>query len=179
MSSYIVSPRADEDIFEVWRYLYERAGVEIANRVESELYNAFELLSQNPRIGHQRSDLTSHSVLFLTVYSYMIVYRPNTPLEIARFSEPTYAGRGTIRAVEERRIVLRARFRVLGEVAGRDEKASRQLDTTVGRGSPPTYRAASSSRWSMNSTKSLNYLLTPRLKTLLCFVYLRTKRRKL
>jgi plasmid stabilization system protein ParE len=45
MSSYIVSPRADEDIFEVWRYLYERAGVEIANRVESELYNAFELLS--------------------------------------------------------------------------------------------------------------------------------------
>ena len=84
MSSYIVSPRADEDIFEVWRYLYERAGVEIANRVESELYNAFELLSQNPRIGHQRSDLTSHSVLFLTVYSYMIVYRPNTPLEIAR-----------------------------------------------------------------------------------------------
>ncbi len=84
MSSYIVSPRADEDIFEVWRYLYERAGVEIANRVESELYNAFELLAQNPRIGHQRSDLTSHPVLFLTVYSYMIVYRPNTPLEIAR-----------------------------------------------------------------------------------------------
>ena len=29
MSGYIVSPQADEDIFEVWRYLYERAGVEV------------------------------------------------------------------------------------------------------------------------------------------------------
>jgi plasmid stabilization system protein ParE len=84
MSSYVVSPEADEDIFEVWRYLYERAGVEIANRVESELYSAFDALAQNPRIGHKRSDLTSHPVLFFTVYSYMIVYRPRTPLEIAR-----------------------------------------------------------------------------------------------
>jgi toxin ParE1/3/4 len=84
MSSYIVSPLADEDVFEVWRYLYERAGLEVANRVETELYAAFETLAQNPRIGHTRADLTSHSVLFFTVYSYMIVYRPRTPLEIAR-----------------------------------------------------------------------------------------------
>jgi len=33
MSSYIVSPLVDEDIFEVWRYLYERAGVEIVVKV--------------------------------------------------------------------------------------------------------------------------------------------------
>ena len=84
MSSYIVLPLADEDIFEVWRYLYERAGVEVANRVESEFYAAFDVLAQNPRIGHKRSDLTSYPVLFFTVYSYMIVYRPHTPLEIAR-----------------------------------------------------------------------------------------------
>lgn len=38
MSEYVVSPRADEDVFEVWRYLDERAGVEVANRVEAELY---------------------------------------------------------------------------------------------------------------------------------------------
>jgi len=42
MSGYIVSPQADEDIFEVWRYLFERAGAEIANRVESELYAVFD-----------------------------------------------------------------------------------------------------------------------------------------
>ena len=55
MSRYIVSPQADEDIFEVWRYLHERAGVEVANRVESEFYAAFDALAQNPRIGHKRT----------------------------------------------------------------------------------------------------------------------------
>ena len=84
MSGYIVSPKADEDIFEVWRYLYERAGIEVANRVEIELYGVFEMLAQTPKLGHKRSDLTSQQVLFFTLYSYMIVYRPQSPLEIAR-----------------------------------------------------------------------------------------------
>ena len=84
MSGYVVSPKADEDILEIWRYLYERAGIEIANRVEAKIYGAFETLSQNPRLGHKRSDLTSHPVLFFAVYSYMIVYRLRTPIEIAR-----------------------------------------------------------------------------------------------
>ncbi|HYL76950.1 MAG TPA: type II toxin-antitoxin system RelE/ParE family toxin [Bryobacteraceae bacterium] len=84
MSGYIVSPKADEDILEIWKYLYERGGVEVANRIEAEIYGAFSTLAQNPRIGHKRSDLTSHPVLFFTVYSYMIVYRPFTPLEISR-----------------------------------------------------------------------------------------------
>jgi plasmid stabilization system protein ParE len=84
MSGYIVSPKADEDILEVWGYLYERAGIEVANHVEAEIYSAFETLARNPRIGHKRSDLTSHPVLFFAVYSYMIVYRLGTPLGIAR-----------------------------------------------------------------------------------------------
>jgi toxin ParE1/3/4 len=84
MSGYVVSPKADEDIFEIWRYLYERAGIEVANRVEAKVYGAFETLAQNPRVVHKRSDLTTHRVLFFTVYSYMIVYRPGTPLDIAR-----------------------------------------------------------------------------------------------
>ena len=84
MSDYIVSPQADQDIFEIWCYLFERAGDEVANRVEFEFYAAFDALAQNPRIGHKRSDLTSYPVFFFTVYSYMIVYRPDTPLEIAR-----------------------------------------------------------------------------------------------
>lgn len=84
MSGYIVSPKADEDIFEIWRYLCARAGIDVANLVEAEIYGAFETLAQNPGLGHKRSDLTSHPVLFFAVYSYMIVYRPCTPLEIAR-----------------------------------------------------------------------------------------------
>ena len=99
MSSYVLSPQADEDIFEIWRYLYERGGDEIADRVESEIYAAFDALAQNPRIGHQRSDLTSYPVLFFTVYSYMIVYRAQAPLEIARVLH----GRRDLRRIFRRR----------------------------------------------------------------------------
>ena len=71
MSGYIVSPKADEDIFEIWRYLDERAGIEVAIRAEAGIYGAFEMLAQNPRLGHKRTDLTSHQVLFFAVYSYI------------------------------------------------------------------------------------------------------------
>jgi plasmid stabilization system protein ParE len=48
MSSYVVSPEADEDMFEIWRYLYQKASLEVANRVEKEIYSAFEALDRNP-----------------------------------------------------------------------------------------------------------------------------------
>lgn len=44
----------------------------------------FEKLAQNPGLGHKRSDLTSQPVLVFALYSYMVVYRPQKPLEIAR-----------------------------------------------------------------------------------------------
>jgi plasmid stabilization system protein ParE len=37
MRGYVVSPKADEDIFEIWRYVDERAGIEVAIRVEAEI----------------------------------------------------------------------------------------------------------------------------------------------
>jgi antitoxin ParD1/3/4/toxin ParE1/3/4 len=40
-------------------------------------------LSQRPGTGHWRKDLGSESVKFFPVYSYLIVYRPDTnPLQI-------------------------------------------------------------------------------------------------
>lgn len=84
MTGYIVAPDADDDIYRIWRFLYTSASLDTANRVEAELYAAFSDLARAPGQGHQRSDLTSHPVLFFTVYSYMIVYRVRTPLEIVR-----------------------------------------------------------------------------------------------
>jgi plasmid stabilization system protein ParE len=55
MSAYIVAPKADEDVFDIWRYLYDRAGVEVANRIEAELYDMFEKLAQNPGSQPQRA----------------------------------------------------------------------------------------------------------------------------
>jgi plasmid stabilization system protein ParE len=46
MSSYVVSPQADQDIFEIWRYLCQKASLDVANRVEEEIYSAFEALNQ-------------------------------------------------------------------------------------------------------------------------------------
>jgi plasmid stabilization system protein ParE len=66
MSRYLLSKEAEEDVFEIWRYLADRASVETANRIESKLYQAFELLTRSPNLGHKRSDLTKHPVLFFS-----------------------------------------------------------------------------------------------------------------
>jgi len=84
MTNFILSPDADEDVFQIWAYLFKRAGLETANRIESELYNAFTALATTPGQGHKRSDLTEAPVLFFGLYQYMIVYRVKIPLEIVR-----------------------------------------------------------------------------------------------
>ncbi len=84
MSNFVLSPDADEDVFQIWAYLFRRAGLEIANRIESELYDKFEALAKMPSQGHRRPDLTQAPVLFFALYQYLIVYRAKTPLEIVR-----------------------------------------------------------------------------------------------
>ena len=82
MSRYIVSPQAVDDLIEIWRYLAEHAGVDIANLIEDEIHTVFESAARLPGQGHRRPDLTSHPVLFSAVYSYLIAYRRDEPLEI-------------------------------------------------------------------------------------------------
>lgn len=84
MSGYILSPESEEDVFEIWSYLAKEAGVNLANRIESELFEKFDLLAQNPGLGHKRHDLTNLGVLFYRAfpYPYMIIYRQKAPLEI-------------------------------------------------------------------------------------------------
>jgi plasmid stabilization system protein ParE len=58
MSGYIVSPKADDDIFLIWEYLFGRISLELANRVESELYAAFRRTREKP--GHRPQAFRSH-----------------------------------------------------------------------------------------------------------------------
>src|SRR5262245_6330771 len=81
MPAYIVAPEADRDIFEIWQYLAVHAGIEVAERIESELFAAFESLAGQPELGHRRADLTSGDVLFFKLYSYLIIYRRLDPVE--------------------------------------------------------------------------------------------------
>ena len=69
--AYALSPAADEEIFEIWRYLAKQAGYTTANRVEGELYEAFSALAEVPGQGHRREDLTHKDLLFFAVYSYI------------------------------------------------------------------------------------------------------------
>jgi plasmid stabilization system protein ParE len=80
----VVSPAAEEDIFQIWKYLFMRGGVEVANRVEPEMLSAFDILADHPDLGHRRSDLTNAEVRFFAVYEYLIVYRNASEVEIVR-----------------------------------------------------------------------------------------------
>ena len=84
MNSFVLSPEAEADIFEIWTYLATEVNVAFANQIESSLFEAFALLSGNPDLGHKRQDLTNISVLFYRAfpYQYMIIYGLKTPLEI-------------------------------------------------------------------------------------------------
>jgi len=56
----------------------------MADRVESAIRERIVFLARNPGAGHWRRDLTDEPVKFFPVYSYLIVYRPETkPLQVA------------------------------------------------------------------------------------------------
>ena len=80
---YKLAPEAVRDLLDIWRYLKKEAGQETADRVEFVIRSKFVYLANFPGAGHWRRDLTSAEVRFFPVYSYLIVYRPETkPLEI-------------------------------------------------------------------------------------------------
>jgi toxin ParE1/3/4 len=80
---YVLAPQAALDLVEIWRYIKERSSIAIADRVESVVRQKFGLLAANPEAGHSRSKLTDENVKFFPVYSYLIIYRPETrPLQV-------------------------------------------------------------------------------------------------
>src|ERR1700675_561377 len=81
---YVLAPQAALDLVEIWRYIKEQSSVMIADRAESTIRERMAFLAGTPGAGHRRKDLTEQDVKFFSVYSYLIVYRPETkPLQIA------------------------------------------------------------------------------------------------
>jgi toxin ParE1/3/4 len=81
---YVLAPQAALDLVEIWRYIKEQTSFVIADRVESAIREKMCFLAGTPGAGHRRKDLTDEQVKFFPVYSYLIVYRPDTkPLQIA------------------------------------------------------------------------------------------------
>jgi antitoxin ParD1/3/4/toxin ParE1/3/4 len=75
---YILAPEAARDLVEIWSYLKRQTSIETAQHVESVIREKMAFLAENPGAGHWRRDLTDSDVRFFPVYSYLIVYRPDT-----------------------------------------------------------------------------------------------------
>jgi len=55
----------------------------MADRVEAAIRERIAFLAGNSGAGHWRKNLTDEAVKFFSVYSYLIVYKPDTkPLEV-------------------------------------------------------------------------------------------------
>jgi toxin ParE1/3/4 len=65
------------------RHIKKESNVATADRVESVIREKVVFLAKNSGAGHRRKNLTDEAVKFFPVYSYLIVYRPDTkPLEV-------------------------------------------------------------------------------------------------
>lgn len=81
---YVLAPQAALDLVEIWNYIRTEASRATADKVEQAIREKIAFLCRNPGAGHRRDDLTDANVKFFSVYSYLIVYRPDThPLQIA------------------------------------------------------------------------------------------------
>src|SRR5438552_3275547 len=84
MSEFVLTPAAEGDLLKILEYL-EGDGPSAILRVIDAVYEAMQLLADNPGIGHVRTDLTDADVRFWPVFKYLVIYRPETnPLEIVR-----------------------------------------------------------------------------------------------
>jgi antitoxin ParD1/3/4/toxin ParE1/3/4 len=80
---YLLAPEAATDLTQIWRYIKKQSSIERADRVESVILDKIAFLAENPGAGHWRKALTDQPIKFFPVYSYLIVYRPETkPLQV-------------------------------------------------------------------------------------------------
>jgi len=85
MKAYEFLPEARDDLQEIWTYI-AADNPSAADELEADIYKACELLAENPRLGHKRTDLTEETVLFWPVRGqYLVIYQRDTkPLKIVR-----------------------------------------------------------------------------------------------
>ena len=82
MADYLLSPDAVQDLKDIWDFIRSDSA-EAADKVIDALFDAFEGLAVLSHKGHKRKDWTSSDVRFWSVFSFHIIYRPQTkPLHI-------------------------------------------------------------------------------------------------
>lgn len=82
---FILTPSAARDLDEILEYVLEHSGANPALHVNKCLYEGFSKVAAEPGIGHVRDDLADESLRVWAVFSYLIIYSPETkPVQIIR-----------------------------------------------------------------------------------------------
>ena len=74
MTGYVISPRAQEDIEEIWNYTADRWGVEQADRYVRSIQAAIETIAGDPRRGRSCDEVRGGYRKF-AVGSHMLFFR--------------------------------------------------------------------------------------------------------
>jgi plasmid stabilization system protein ParE len=84
MGRYVLTATARADLDEIVEFIRQDSS-EAAKRVGKALQEAMGKLASLPGMGHVREDLAEVSLRFWHIYSYLIVYDPESkPLQIVR-----------------------------------------------------------------------------------------------
>jgi antitoxin ParD1/3/4/toxin ParE1/3/4 len=84
MARYVLTTLAATDIRAIVQYIRQRSP-RAAKTVRAQLRAAMSKLAAFPGMGHLREDVADEPLRFWSVYSFLLVYRPETkPLEIVR-----------------------------------------------------------------------------------------------
>ena len=84
MPDFRIVPQAFADLNEISQYIEQRESERVALRVESKIFDAFEMLVRLPQVGHRRRDLRQPELRFFRVYRYMIVFRREPEVVVLR-----------------------------------------------------------------------------------------------
>ena len=84
MARFVLTSLAREDLDEIYEYV-RKDNPDAALKVLNNLRNAMRNLAEMPVMGHLRRDLSDEPFRFWSVYSYLIIYKPESrPLQVVR-----------------------------------------------------------------------------------------------
>jgi plasmid stabilization system protein ParE len=85
MKRYVLATAAERDLDDIRAYVRQRSGSAAARAVIREFQRAIQFVGRHPDAEHTRTDITTLTVKFWPVYSYVIVYDPSSrPVVILR-----------------------------------------------------------------------------------------------
>lgn len=85
MSGYRLTASAEADLDDILEFIAGRDGIDRALHVYNAFVEAFERLSDAPRIGTRKPDLTDDSIRWWPVFRFLVVYEAERePIDILR-----------------------------------------------------------------------------------------------